>query len=316
MITRSLCPVCYKVIEADVALGAVVHMIKICPEHGYFVGMVERDPEWYLWCLQQKCKSFYDGYMIDVTSRCNLRCKYCYYPCNGSDRPKEDIIAEASDHAYDAPFILTGGEPTLHPDLPEIVRRLNIMGETWLLTNGVKLTEGDLFEQLCTAGIRSGSVAAIALSFHKEGNGADRRVLEMARERGMKIGSSFWVIDDVAQIDEAVNTYREFKDVLCSMRIKAASSLWNTKETAAKIFVSDMLKYMKKMNVMLNAKGNNKLNYANVTVEEMDIKLVSWYDRSNVDLNDINCPPYYRALDGTVNNLVTTGLINEGISRS
>jgi organic radical activating enzyme len=306
---------CYKTIEADVALGTVVHMIKICPEHGCFVGMVERDPEWYLWCLQQKCKTLYDGYMIDVTSRCNLKCKYCYYPCNGSDRLKEDIIAEASDRAYDAPFILTGGEPTLHPDLLEIIRRLKVMGETWLLTNGVKLLEDGLFDGLLDAGLRMDGMAAIALSFHKESGGKDRQVLELARERGVKIGSSFWVIDDVAQIDEAVETYREFKDVLCSMRIKAASPLWSTKETVAKIFVSDMLKYMKKFGATINAKENNKLSYANLIVEDMDIKLVSWYDKSNVDLNDINCPPYYRAKDGTVNNLVTTGLINEGLTR-
>ena len=315
MLTRSICPVCYKTIGADVALGSVVHMVKICPEHGCFVGMVERDPEWYLWCMQQKCKTLYDGYMIDVTSRCNLRCKYCYHPRNGSDRPKEDIISEASDRAYDAPFILTGGEPTLHPDLPEIVRRLNVMGETWLLTNGVKLLEDDLFGRLCEVGLCKDNLAQIALSFHKESGGKDRQVLELARERGVKIGSSFWVIDDVTQIDEAVETYREFKDVLCSMHIKAASPLWDTKETVEKIFVSDMLKYMKKFDAKLDPKQNNKVSYANVTVEDLDIKLVSWYDKSNVNLDDINCPPYYRANDGTVNNLVTTGLINEGMAR-
>jgi hypothetical protein len=76
-----------------------------------------------------------------------------------------------------------------------------------------------------------------------------------------------------------------------------------------------MLKYMKKFGATINDKENNKLSYANLIVEDMDIKLVSWYDKSNVDLNDINCPPYYRAKDGTVNNLVTTGLINEGLTR-
>lgn len=312
MLTRSLCPVCRDEIEADVALGTFVHIIKICPKHGAFVGMVERDPEWFLFCRKQNRKSIYDGYMIDVTSRCNLRCKYCYHPCAGGDRPKEEIIFEASGRAYDAPFILTGGEPTLHPDIAEIVSRLNIMAETWLLTNGVKLLDDALFDRLCEAGLREGSAVRMALSFHKESAGADHKVLECARARGLTIGTSFWVIDDLTQIDEAVATYREFRDVLMSMRVKVASQAWNTENVPQKIFVSDMIKHMQSLGALrIDTEANNKVNYGNVVLDGMTFKLISWSDITNVDLNDIDCPPYYRALDGTVNNLLTTLLKNQ-----
>jgi L-amino acid N-acyltransferase YncA len=58
---------------------------------------------------------------------------------------------------------------------------------------------------------------------------------------------------------------------------------------------------------------NQKASYAQVLFRGLDIRLISWYDVNNVDLWDIDCAPYYKAQDGTVNNFVTSSLINEGM---
>lgn len=60
-----------------------------------------------------------DGCYIELTSRCNLRCKHCY---NDSGELKEEISEQAFQNilnCYDRdiePYIsFSGGEPLLHP---------------------------------------------------------------------------------------------------------------------------------------------------------------------------------------------------------
>jgi hypothetical protein len=96
------------------------------------------------------------------------------------------------------------------------------------------------------------------------------------------------------------------------MRIKAASNLWSEAKAASKIFTSDMVRYVEhNYKSTLDHRFNIKTSYAPMLVDGLSVAMVSWYDRFNVDLVDIDCPPYYKANDGTVNNLVTTGIINE-----
>ena len=69
---------------------------------------------------------------LSLTDRCNLRCVYCM-PTNGIRfLPPDDLltpaeyelIARAAVRSGFDKFRLTGGEPTLHPELMEIVERV------------------------------------------------------------------------------------------------------------------------------------------------------------------------------------------------
>ena len=55
--------------------------------------------------------------------------------------------------------------------------------------------------------------------------------------------------------------------------------------------------------------------FFNFALDGVYYMLVSWYDAENVDLLDIACPPFYRARNGQVENIVTACLINEGMSK-
>lgn len=63
---------------------------------------------------------------IVLTDRCNLKCKHCCFACSPSNNtflPKEkvfEIIDNALRLNYDI-LDLSGGEPTTHPDFPEIL---------------------------------------------------------------------------------------------------------------------------------------------------------------------------------------------------
>ena len=65
--------------------------------------------------------------LLEVTRRCDLRCRFCF--ANGGaaedDPPIETLKAAITDIAENCgkPLLqLSGGEPTLRDDLPELVR--------------------------------------------------------------------------------------------------------------------------------------------------------------------------------------------------
>jgi cyclic pyranopterin phosphate synthase len=109
---------------------------------------------------------------ISVTDRCNFRCLYCM-PAEGLPwLPKADILRYEEIAAIVgqlAPLGLrrvriTGGEPTIRPDLPELVRLLRAIPEIEdiaLSTNGARLTE--LAPSLAAAGLDRVNISADSL---------------------------------------------------------------------------------------------------------------------------------------------------------
>jgi MoaA/NifB/PqqE/SkfB family radical SAM enzyme len=74
-----------------------------------------------------------------ITRKCNLACSYCNLPDNDiyEMSGKEWIKVIDRVAPYVEFFNLIGGEPTLHPDLPEIVEHLNKIGANYsMVTNG------------------------------------------------------------------------------------------------------------------------------------------------------------------------------------
>ena len=316
-LTESLCNECYKVIPATVnEVGGSMWMNKHCPSHGMYTSMVERDSFWYYICKRLNCKNIYDSYLIDITNRCNIKCKYCYNNNDGSQMAMDDILKDAVENRDLVPFIMMGGEPTLHEDLPEILSNLTKIAETFVITNGIKLCDENYLNEICASGLLKGSKLNVGLSFHLESKGKDIEFLELCRKRRFIIDTALYVIDSVDQIDAAIAIARKYSDVIPNMRIKAASNLGNEAGARNKIFVSDMINYLKRMgSTDLALSQFNKLSFGNVIHEGLFLMLVSWYDTNNVDLLDISCPPYYRSKNGGIYNVVTAELINEGIRK-
>jgi len=97
------------------------------------------------------------GY-IQVTRRCNQKCRFCSNP-----EIERDISLETAREQIDEfvrlkyrGIILTGGEPTLFEDLPEIIRYAIKKGlEVRVITNGQKLSDMSLFKRYYNAGLRT-----------------------------------------------------------------------------------------------------------------------------------------------------------------
>lgn len=179
--TKSVCPVCLRTIDAEKAVAGdgFVHLIKTCPEHGFFDALIwEGGAEEYLaWGGAPAGGGADDGcpnncglcgghksvgccVLLELTHRCNLRCPVCFASAGGEGDLGLDEIARLYDMlmARGGPFNiqLSGGEPTMRDDLPEVVRLGRERGFTFfqLNTNGLRLaSEAGYAEELREAGV-------------------------------------------------------------------------------------------------------------------------------------------------------------------
>ena len=177
--TYSVCPVCLKRIPAKlVPRDGNWYMEKACEQHGEYKTVVWRGstPDLPGWGSYHPPKESGDGLpdcpndcglceghlqgtccvLVEVTKRCNLRCPVCFAE-SGEDSPAPEKSVEElyKDFLFlvdkGCKFIqLSGGEPTVRDDLPEIVKAAKKAGATsvQLNTNGLRLGKEPAFTKL------------------------------------------------------------------------------------------------------------------------------------------------------------------------
>lgn len=181
--TRSVCPVCLKNISARLEKeeNGAVFLKKECPGHGMFrvpiwrgnldfdrwvqyaepleKAMGQHCPECCGICSEHESQSC--CVLLEVTGRCNLQCKFCF--ADGGAKTKDpdlegmkaairDIVCQCGQPLLQ----LSGGEPTLRDDLPELVRYAKESGCSYVQvnTNGIRLAqEPDYAKKLVDAGL-------------------------------------------------------------------------------------------------------------------------------------------------------------------
>lgn len=96
------------------------------------------------------------GY-LQVTRDCNQSCRFCSNPPSGLDRTLEEdkrLVDDFKQRGYQG-VILTGGEPTLVPHLPALIRHAVSVGVVpRLITNAQRLANPAYMRELYDAGLR------------------------------------------------------------------------------------------------------------------------------------------------------------------
>lgn len=114
----------------------------------------------------------------NLTRRCNLECAHCYISAGPSETADGELSTEECLRIADeilavnpAPlFILSGGEPLLRADLPEIARHASSRGATVVVgTNGTLLTDEKIAE-LKNAGVTGVAVSVDSLDHRHHDN--------------------------------------------------------------------------------------------------------------------------------------------------
>lgn len=172
--SRSVCPVCLKNLPAELwqdERGAV-SIKKHCPEHGdYSVPIWRGRLDFESWLSSTPplaeglghscpencgiCAEHESGsccVLLEVTKRCNLRCRFCFANggCAEDDKSLEALKAAVTDIVQKRGKVLlqlSGGEPTLRDDLPELVGFAKAAGCSYvqLNTNGIRLAEDERY---------------------------------------------------------------------------------------------------------------------------------------------------------------------------
>lgn len=186
--TASVCPVCLNRIPAErVAYGNEVYLEKTCPEHGFFKTILWRGkPDYPTWMREkipnhpQKLLTKTEAgcpfdcglcanhrqepccVLLEVTQRCDLGCPVCFASAGTSSSldPDLDTIKVWYKRMLEAggPYNiqLSGGEPCLRDDLPEIIAVGKHMGFSYFQvnTNGLRIAiDLEYLQRLKEAGL-------------------------------------------------------------------------------------------------------------------------------------------------------------------
>ncbi|MCS7098435.1 MAG: radical SAM protein [Candidatus Methanomethyliaceae archaeon] len=191
-ITKSLCPECLKVIDAEIYEdGGKVYIRKSCQIHGDF-----EDVYWGDYFIFEKANAYEyigDGIknprtsidrgcpydcgicpshkshtvlaIIDVTNRCNLRCPICFANAAAAgyiyEPTQEEIFEMLKNLRRNQPVApnsiqFSGGEPTVREDLPELIAMAKELGfhHIEVNTNGIRISKDpDYLKKLLDAGL-------------------------------------------------------------------------------------------------------------------------------------------------------------------
>lgn len=94
--------------------------------------------------------------VLEINQQCNLSCRACYREKTGGSKTVAEVMADLATierNQQVQTVSVAGGEPTLHPDLVEIVRLIHQRGHSVsLVTNGLLLSDG-LLGELRRAGL-------------------------------------------------------------------------------------------------------------------------------------------------------------------
>ena len=206
--TKTLCAHCKRAVDGKIHfVGDEVFLDKFCPDHGHQKCLIASSVEWYLDALsfvspntpphQDDVKPVSRGcpfdcgpcashqqkvYMpvVPITSACNLDCPICY-TVNKNDDPhmlSEQHFAAILEHlkrqhAEMDIINFTGGEPTLHPDLPKFLKMSRAAGirRLTISTNGLKLKDEAYVRRLAALDAR------IVLSLDTFDEAVDKQML-------------------------------------------------------------------------------------------------------------------------------------------
>lgn len=242
-ITRSLCPECQKPIRAEFSVvGDNVTLSKTCPKHGRFEEKCsdrrtfERASKYWK-NVQEKRNSkaatdFRHGYakhltetclaIIDLTSRCNLRCSYCfansagktvYEPTLKQIKDQISFLREAQPRSN--AILFSGGEPTLRPDILEILDHARAKRFECLMiaTNGIRLSNDlDLMRDLVKHGVWVLYLSFDGLTDETNKEKRNHRIIEKLVENCRKTGMGLILVPTIIKgtNDHEVNDILEF----------------------------------------------------------------------------------------------------------
>ena len=224
-LTRSICPECRRVIDAQVLLReGKVFMRKRCPDHGPFEALIYADAEAYVRNarfnkpgtiplafhteIRQGCP--YDCGLcpehqqhtclgiIEVNSACNMDCPLCFANAGPGFNLTLDDVEEILDELVRTegrPEVVqfSGGEPSIHPQIIDMLRaaKRRDIRHVMLNTNGKRIASDDSFLE---------ELGEIRPSIYFQFDGFEQRTYQVLRGEPNILPEKLRALDRLAEI--------------------------------------------------------------------------------------------------------------------
>ena len=281
-------------------------MRKYCPSHKQFDAVVEKDVLFYNYCMEHN-GPIYPGHFVNVTDRCNLKCKYCFYDKGEQDIPIETILKNCL--AAPGPYFLTGGEPTLRKDLHAVIEAIQTIGPVYLVTNGWGLQDQGELNAYATQLINADGIIDMALSYHEEAPWIEN-VINNIIDLELTLETMLFVVDSLDQLPKIKEFAEKHEKYFASFKIKLPTPLGREKKTSD-LFTSDIIKWFCEQDGDTEFPSCGKTTYYKIKHNGILYPIVNWYSVQNVDLDEINCTPTYTTKDGKVMDFVKAIIYDE-----
>ena len=178
--TTGLCPTCLRTVPARIwAEAGKIYLRQTCPRHGDSVALLASEADEYLRLRKYVPDRMGAGaccgpgevcgpddnpgpptcaLLLEITQACNLRCPTCYADAHGHDFMTVDEAKcrldafFATQTALDV-LMISGGEPTIHPQFREILDLALAYPINRILvnTNGLRLTQSEALVETIAA---------------------------------------------------------------------------------------------------------------------------------------------------------------------
>jgi uncharacterized radical SAM superfamily Fe-S cluster-containing enzyme len=192
--TTGLCTECLNEVPGKYeAIDGSVYLRRTCPEHGEKKRKVWGSVEHWEWAskyspdIDENDHLVVDGdhaclAVIEVTRDCNLSCSYCFASSGpGGERLSFEEVTHLIDVVLERggtrPIQMSGGEPTVRDDLPELVEYATErgFGHIQVNTNGIELAKKEGYAKT----LKEAGLTAVYLQF----DGVTSETYESIREK-------------------------------------------------------------------------------------------------------------------------------------
>lgn len=324
MKTHSLCPDCYRHIDAELfERDGGLRIRKSCPEHGEMEAVVENDISFYQHILGNRGRftEQQDVIVLDVTDKCNLTCHHCYHvPNNHSpNKPVSTVLDDVGMTPDSFSVILGGAEPTIRHDLAELASVIRGVGRSvGVLSNGVRFSDPALTAKV--APYLNGFVL-IGLNHHSY-HGATIHSKQLAGLRNLhRIGvrpmlgytAEHEELPDI--LGEALGLFRD--GVISLVRLRFGAHIGRHPDMS-RLSLSDHLKALQRvcrqmqLDFRMVTEADNTIYHQMVQIAGMPVRIIQWPDAHNMIMHELTRAPWAKFIDGPISNFCHQIVLRDG----
>jgi len=294
--TITICPSCHSIIPATTE-GLYMRYNCCGAEQNR---QIEVDPDFVATIGYGRVEDVYRSFILNITGACNDTCRLCYYPLTGEHQPFEWCIEQAA-RFPDFGVWLSGGEPTCHPRLFEIIAAMPNFH--CVLTNGKRFADPMyLNEFIGKVGFdRNGYLPAV-VSIHADPPDYKHAALDNIRLLGVKLNCIMFSIQRVGELPEILELWGRYQDVADHARIRTPFNSWNQKSHKT-LYLSKVFKEIKRLFphfTITERLGGNSIYNVNLEHEGRLLSLCSAPDPAAFDVDACSCSPKMMANDGNL----------------